>query len=49
MFYEINHKIKFLLNNRTLFILFVALGSLLLMTGNSFGQTSQPSPTPAED
>lgn len=49
MFCEINHKIKFLLNNRILFILSAALGSLLLINGNIFGQTSQPSPTPAPD
>lgn len=49
MFCEINHKIKLLSNNRTLFILSAALGSLLLINGNIFGQTSQPSPTPAPD
>ncbi|HQU83785.1 MAG TPA: hypothetical protein PKY59_11695 [Pyrinomonadaceae bacterium] len=49
MFYEISNKIKVLVNNRTLFILSIALGSLFLMTGNGFAQSTQPTPKPADD
>lgn len=49
MFYEINNKIKSIVNSRTLFILSIALGSLFLMNGNCPAQSAQPSPKPAED
>lgn len=49
MFYEINNKIKYLLNSRTLFTLFLALACLLYINGSSFAQTPQTSPTPAEE